>query len=147
MLVLTRKTEQKIFIGRDITVTILRIRGRTVKIGIEAPSGTEVLRSELLGKGPRLDPSAAASDGPSPAVLDSPSMSPARRRRAPRDPHPSHSPPVSGVGPALLSPSSAARPAQSAAPHGMPEIRGPGSPIALDPRGDRCRPCLAPSGG
>ena len=52
MLVLTRKAEQTIHIGCDITVTILRIKGRSVKIGIEAPSGKEVLRGELLNKQP-----------------------------------------------------------------------------------------------
>ncbi len=72
MLVLTRKTEQKIHIGRDITVTILRIKGRSVKIGIEAPSGKEVLRGELLNKQPpsrepaseRLEPRGQSSFSP-----------------------------------------------------------------------------------
>jgi carbon storage regulator CsrA len=47
MLVLTRKTAQKIHIGNDITVTILRLTGRAVKVGIEAPVETRVLRSGL----------------------------------------------------------------------------------------------------
>lgn len=47
MLVLTRKAEQTIHIGRHITVTILRIKGRTVKVGIQAPSVMQVLRGEL----------------------------------------------------------------------------------------------------
>jgi carbon storage regulator CsrA len=50
MLVLTRKVQQRIRIGREITVTILRIRGRAVKIGIEAPAGLEVLRDELTSR-------------------------------------------------------------------------------------------------
>lgn len=62
MLVLNRKREEKVQIGPDITITILRIKGRAVKIGIEAPEGVRVIRSELLGK-----PSAAPSDEP-PAV-------------------------------------------------------------------------------
>ncbi len=53
MLVLTRKVEEKIHIGRDITVTILRIEGQRMKIGIQAPSGMKVLRGELLDKQPR----------------------------------------------------------------------------------------------
>ena len=64
MLVLTRKAEQKIHIGRDITVTILRIKGRTIKIGIEAPSGKEVLRGELLNKQPHSQEPASERIGP-----------------------------------------------------------------------------------
>jgi carbon storage regulator len=48
MLVLTRKQEQKICIGPHVTVTVLRVRGNSVKIGIEAPDGTRILRGELL---------------------------------------------------------------------------------------------------
>lgn len=48
MLVLTRKTEEKIQIGSDITITILRIKGKMVKIGVEAPEGMLVLRTELI---------------------------------------------------------------------------------------------------
>ena len=36
MLVLTQKSDDKIHIGNDITVTILRVKGRLVKVGIEA---------------------------------------------------------------------------------------------------------------
>ena len=37
MLVLTRKLQQQIKIGEEITVTILRVKGHTVRVGIEAP--------------------------------------------------------------------------------------------------------------
>lgn len=47
MLVLTRKTEQKIQIGADITITILRVKGQSVRIGIDAPQHVRVLRAEL----------------------------------------------------------------------------------------------------
>ncbi len=47
MLVLSRKTEERIQIGPDITITILQVKGRTVRIGIEAPRETRVLRAEL----------------------------------------------------------------------------------------------------
>lgn len=47
MLVLTRKTEQKIQIGPDVTITILRVRGQSVRIGIDAPQSVRVLRAEL----------------------------------------------------------------------------------------------------
>lgn len=47
MLVLTRKVEQKIQIGTDITVTILRVKGQSVRVGVEAPRSVRVLRAEL----------------------------------------------------------------------------------------------------
>ena len=49
MLVLTRKHGDTVRIGRDITVTCLQIRGRVMKIGIDAPSSIRVLRGELCG--------------------------------------------------------------------------------------------------
>lgn len=53
MLVTTRKTGQTILIGDDVKVTIVRIRGNTVRIGIEAPKGTKILREELQIKEPK----------------------------------------------------------------------------------------------
>ncbi len=47
MLVLSRKTGQKIVIGDNITITILQVKGRTVRVGIDAPTDVRVLRSEL----------------------------------------------------------------------------------------------------
>ena len=47
MLVLTRKTQQSIQIGENITITVLRVKGRSVRIGIEAPNEVKVLRAEL----------------------------------------------------------------------------------------------------
>jgi len=48
MLVLTRKPEQKIKIGSNIVITVLRVQGDQVSIGIEAPSDQEIVRLELL---------------------------------------------------------------------------------------------------
>jgi carbon storage regulator len=47
MLVLTRKSGETVHIGHDITVTCLQIRGKVMKIGIDAPSSIRVLRGEL----------------------------------------------------------------------------------------------------
>lgn len=47
MLLLSRKVGQKIRISEDIVVVIRAIEGRRVKIGIEAPKETEVLRAEI----------------------------------------------------------------------------------------------------
>jgi carbon storage regulator CsrA len=48
MLVLSRKTQEKIHIGDNITVTIVRVKGQTVRVGIEAPEEVRVVRGELL---------------------------------------------------------------------------------------------------
>lgn len=47
MLVLTRKLQQQIKIGDNITVTILKVKGSTVRLGIAAPRDVRVVRSEL----------------------------------------------------------------------------------------------------
>ncbi len=47
MLVLTRKKNQGIMLGDNISITILEIREDTIKIGIEAPRDISILRSEL----------------------------------------------------------------------------------------------------
>jgi carbon storage regulator CsrA len=51
MLVLTRKLQQQIKIGQQITVTILRVKGQTVRVGIEAPRDVRVVRGELPPEG------------------------------------------------------------------------------------------------
>lgn len=52
MLVLTRKTSQRIFVGDEIVITIVRIDGATVRVGIEAPAGLRILREEVQEKYP-----------------------------------------------------------------------------------------------
>jgi len=47
MLILSRKTNQKILIGNDIELTIIEVRGDQVKIGIKAPQEIQVFRQEL----------------------------------------------------------------------------------------------------
>jgi carbon storage regulator CsrA len=47
MLVLTRKLQEKIQIGDNITITILRTKGKSVRLGIEAPMEVPVIRGEL----------------------------------------------------------------------------------------------------
>jgi len=48
MLVLSRKAQERIFIGDDVIVTIVRITPNNVRIGIEAPRGTNIVREELV---------------------------------------------------------------------------------------------------
>lgn len=48
MLILSRKVDQKIKIGNDITITIIEVRGDQVKIGVEAPKNVKVFRQEVF---------------------------------------------------------------------------------------------------
>jgi carbon storage regulator len=48
MLILTRKTDEKIMIGDDITITIIETRGDQVRIGVEAPKNVKVFRREIF---------------------------------------------------------------------------------------------------
>ena len=50
MLVLTRKLQEQIRVGDDITLTVLRVKGNSVRIGIEAPKDVRVVRGELPPK-------------------------------------------------------------------------------------------------
>lgn len=47
MLSLARRPGQKIRIGEDIVLVVREIRGRQVKVGIEAPPHIRVLREEI----------------------------------------------------------------------------------------------------
>jgi carbon storage regulator CsrA len=52
MLVLSRHCDSEIFIGPDITIKVLEIHKRQVKLGIEAPSVFSVWRGELSPAAP-----------------------------------------------------------------------------------------------
>ena len=47
MLVITRKSGERICLGDDVTITVLEIVGSTVRLGIEAPSEIPVYRHEI----------------------------------------------------------------------------------------------------
>ena len=48
MLVLSRKINQTICIGKDIVIRVVKINGSTIRLGIDAPGNVEILRGELL---------------------------------------------------------------------------------------------------
>lgn len=48
VLVLTRRVDERIVIGDDITITVLEVRGDQVRLGIDAPRDIEVFREEVL---------------------------------------------------------------------------------------------------
>jgi carbon storage regulator len=47
MLVLSRRLGESVFIGNDVAVSILEIRGGQVRIGISAPPSVKIVRDEL----------------------------------------------------------------------------------------------------
>ena len=47
MLVLTRKQGERIQIGQDVVITVVRTKGKSVRLGIQAPSHVPVLRGEI----------------------------------------------------------------------------------------------------
>jgi carbon storage regulator CsrA len=47
MLVLTRKAGERIYVGSDISITVVQVKGATVRIGINAPEAVPILRGEL----------------------------------------------------------------------------------------------------
>ncbi len=72
MLVLSRKESQRIRLGDSIVITIVKISGDKVRVGIDAPTSVLVLRDELEARTPpagassenamRIDPSAKPTD-------------------------------------------------------------------------------------
>jgi carbon storage regulator len=50
MLVLTRRANESLIIGHDIVVTVLEIRGDTVRLGIRAPRDVSVHREEIYAR-------------------------------------------------------------------------------------------------
>ena len=47
MLILSRKTNQKIRVGDSIEITVIEVRGDQVKIGVEAPRSVKIFREEI----------------------------------------------------------------------------------------------------
>lgn len=77
---LTRRPDQRIVIGDDIVVTVLEIKGDTVRLGIDAPRSVRVHREEVhlalsQANAEAVLPSAAGASPPLPSSL------PPRRRR------------------------------------------------------------------
>lgn len=52
MLVLSRKVGERILIGDDVTVTVVRLSNGSVRLGIEAPRDMPVIREEVKLKQP-----------------------------------------------------------------------------------------------
>jgi len=50
MLILTRRPVETIYIGEDVTVTVLGVNGNQVRFGINAPRHIEIDRAEVREK-------------------------------------------------------------------------------------------------
>ena len=50
MLVLSRKIGEKILIGENISVTVVRVAPGVVRLGVEAPDNLPIMREELKHK-------------------------------------------------------------------------------------------------
>ena len=79
MLVLSREINERILIGTDIVLTVVRIGDTTVRIGIDAPDSYKIVREELIEPGVIEDAiahchgrPAGAAPGPLPAAVKSP---------------------------------------------------------------------------
>jgi carbon storage regulator len=64
MLVLSRKETQRIRLGDSIVITIVKISGDKVRVGIDAPGNVLVLRDELEAHQPAAGDKAAAEAPP-----------------------------------------------------------------------------------
>ncbi|MDR1485520.1 MAG: carbon storage regulator [Planctomycetaceae bacterium] len=62
MLVLSRKEGERIRIGEDVFVTVVHVAKDKVRIGVEAPFNTVILRDELRAKIPVVNDSDEAAD-------------------------------------------------------------------------------------
>ena len=50
MLILTRKANETLIVGDDVTVTILGVKGNQVRIGVNAPKEISVHREEVYNR-------------------------------------------------------------------------------------------------
>ena len=64
MLVLMRRTGEKLCLGSDVEISILEVRGDSVKIGIQAPRSVQVWRKEIYDEIVRQNVEAARTDIP-----------------------------------------------------------------------------------
>jgi carbon storage regulator len=64
MLVLTRKLMEKLYIGDAICVTVVRLEGGQVRLGIDAPKDIRVVRAELTEETRPQEPADATARPP-----------------------------------------------------------------------------------
>ena len=62
MLIITRRTGEKLVIGDDVVIEVLEISGSSVRIGVAAPKSVPVYREEIYTAVREENAAAAASD-------------------------------------------------------------------------------------
>ena len=48
MLILTRRIGESVMIGDDVSITVLRVKGNQVRLGVNAPRTVSVQREEIF---------------------------------------------------------------------------------------------------
>lgn len=61
MLVLTRRVGERVLIGDDIELTVLEVKGDSIRLGIQAPRETRIQRAEIVAAVESENVSAARS--------------------------------------------------------------------------------------
>ena len=74
MLVLTRKLMEKLYIGNDVCVTVVRLEGGQVRLGIDAPREVSVVRAELIDGRVAAQPAAGEWAGLGATPLAAPAL-------------------------------------------------------------------------
>ncbi len=69
MLVLTRKIGESIKINEDVKITVIEIKGKSIRLGIEAPRETKIYREEVFLKIKQENRSAASTSTLDPGKL------------------------------------------------------------------------------
>lgn len=62
MLILTRKVNESLIVGDDITITVLGVKGNQVRLGVTAPRDVAVHREEIYQ---RISDEPSADEGDS----------------------------------------------------------------------------------
>jgi carbon storage regulator len=50
MLVLSRKQGERVHVGADVTLSVLEVKGKRVRIGIDAPARVPIVRGEVRAR-------------------------------------------------------------------------------------------------
>jgi carbon storage regulator len=69
VLVLSRKVGEQVRIGENIVVTIVAVEGAKVRVGIQAPIETRVIRQELLNRAAPPPPAASPAAAANPCLM------------------------------------------------------------------------------
>lgn len=67
MLILTRKPGESLYIGDNVKVTIVEMKGNQIRVGVEAPSTLRIYREEIYLQ--ILEENKSAAEGVSDAAL------------------------------------------------------------------------------